>query len=178
VVINMKTKSLLGITLGLAIISSGFYYIANEFISAKETSLWLQGPSLVKPEDVFDVQVLLVTKQEVYGVDVFIDYDPTLLEVVDVPVGDSVFDDYPGSFPGPDFVAFSAGIKGGGEPFSGLGTVGAVRFKALEEGNTTLSIRHVKGNTADSNVATPEGDILDSVRGLDLTISSTTPKGK
>jgi hypothetical protein len=137
----MKTKSLLGVVLGLAIISSGFYYIASEFISADKTTLSLLSPtSFYKPGDVFDVQVLLTTKQEVYGVDAFINYDPAFLEVVEVPVGDSVFDDYPGSF------------KGNGV--------------------------HELGNTRDSNVATAEGDILESVKGLDLTISSTTAKGK
>jgi hypothetical protein len=175
----MKTKSLLGVVLGLAIISSGFYYIASEFISADKTTLSLLSPtSYYKPGDVFDVQVLLTTKQEVYGVDAFINYDPAFLEVVEVPVGDSVFDDYPGSFKGNGVVAFSAGIRGGGEPFSGLGTVGAVRFKTLQEGKTSLTIQHELGNTRDSNVATAEGDILESVKGLDLTISSTTAKGK
>lgn len=188
----MKTKSLLGVLLGLAIISSGFYYIANEFISADKTTLSLLSPtSYYKPGDVFNVQVLLTTKEDVAGVDAFINYDPEFLEVVEVPVGDSVFDDYPGSIIRRgfvykngeivvNFVAFSAGIKGGGMPFSGLGTVGAVSFKALKEGTTTLTIIHTPGDSRDSNVASASTtqDILEGVKGLDLTISSTTPKGK
>lgn len=176
----MKTKSLLGIILGLAIISSGFYYIANEFISADKTTLSLLSPtSYYKPGDVFDVQVLLITKQEVDGVDVFLNYDPTLLEVVAFPVGDSVFDDYligPATPPG--LVSFSAGTKPLGEKFSGLGTVGAITFKALVEGQASLSLQYEAGNTRDSNVVVGGSDILESVKGLDLTISSTTPKGK
>lgn len=176
----MKTKSLLGITLGLAVISSGFYYIANEFISANETSLaLLSGTKFYVPGEEFNVQVLLTTKEYVYGVDAFIEYDKTVLEVVEVPVGDSVFDDYPGSFKGDGVVAFSAGIKGGGEPFNGLGTVGAVTFKGISEGETVLKIRHEKGSTVDSNVAGLGGvDLLDSVKELRLVITNDVPKGK
>lgn len=176
----MKTKSLLGVVLGVGVLTAGFFYISKDLISTNETTLsLLSNVAYPKPGEEFNVQVLLTTKQQVDGVDVFLTYNPSLVEVVDFPVGDSVFDEYIVGPQTPDgLVAFSVGTKPLGEKVSGLGTVGAVTFRALDEGQASFQIEHEAGNTRDSNVAVAGDDILEGVKGVNITISSTTPRGK
>jgi len=194
----MTKTTLLGVILGTFLIGSGFYFISSQYLTVNETSLTILSPrnTYLIDEDV-PISIILTTQTVpnvilVDGADVFIEFDPTFLSLEETASSsntvdryltgsDSVFNNYPGALlktEGNKMVfAFSA-VKAFAETFNGLGTVGTIHFKALQIGTTTLKIQAVKGMTNDSNVASVAGDVLDVTKDLNLTIATTTPKGK
>ncbi|MEK7520283.1 MAG: cohesin domain-containing protein [Patescibacteria group bacterium] len=124
--------------------------------------------------DTFSVAVVLDTKgNQVYGADVFyLRYNPALLEVIDDDAGTAGIQITPGTLmPTTLFntvnvttgtIAFSQ-VTNTGATYSGSGTVATAHFRTVSEGIANVAFDFAPGNTADSNVASGEEDILSSV---------------
>ncbi len=121
----------------------------------------------VKPGEEFDVELTLDTKGvETSGTDVIINFDPTLVQILNVRPG-LLYQEYPvnevDSASGK--IGFSA-ITTPPKTFSGKGTLAYLKLKALKTGAATFSIEFEKGGTTDSNVVQAGSggrDVLDKV---------------
>lgn len=188
------TKVLIG---ALAVVATIF--ISTTYLESIKTTLGLvTDKSTYQLGEDIPVSVVVVTqtfpsKIETSGVDAFVEYDPTFLELQatgsatssnavtrflkDSP---SVFSQFAGAAflqKGTSTVfAFSALISGGGEKFSGVGTVGVLHFKAKKEGQTTIKIEHDRSTVAVEDATVGAKDELDEV--YDLTINIGSGSGK
>lgn len=135
------------------------------------------------------VQVLLSSDVPTDGADVFIEFDPTLLELEKadperVAEGDNLASAYLantatvfGEFPfariddrnGKKVFAFSA-ISNPESTVSQKGSIALLRFKALKAGVATVAILAEKGATNDTNVAYQGKDVLSNVTNITLSI--------
>lgn len=121
----------------------------------------------VRVGESFDVELLLDTKGiETSGTDVIINYDPTVIEVLNVRPG-LLYQKYP--LNEVDAAGGKIGLSGIAvppKPFSGKGTLAYLKLKALKKGAATLSIEFTKAQTTDSNVVQAGSggkDVLDKV---------------
>jgi hypothetical protein len=136
------------------------------------------------------VSVNVSTNADTAGVDVFLEYDQTLLELVknnaQAPSGknvaavylaqntESVYGDIPQAqlkeIGGKNVLAFSSLAKPQ-QYFKGSGVVTVLRFKALRAGSVTIKILSTPGQTGnDSNVAYKGADILKETKNITLII--------
>ena len=122
---------------------------------------------IVKVGEEFEVELTLDTKGvATSGTDVIINYDPTVVEVLNVRPG-LLYQKYP--LNEVDAVGGKIGFSGIAEPpktFAGSGTLAYLKLKALKAETATLNIQFEKGVTTDSNVvqaASNGKDILDRV---------------
>ena len=121
----------------------------------------------VKVGEEFEVELTLDTKGVgTSGTDVIVDYDPTLVEVLNVRPG-LLYQKYP--LNEVDATSGKIGFSAVAEPpktFSGKGTLAYLKLKALKTGTATFSIEFTKGETIDSNVVQAGSggkDILENV---------------
>jgi len=107
----------------------------------------------VKVGEEFEVELTLDTKGvATSGTDVIINYDPAVVEVLNVRPG-LLYQKYP--LNEVDAAGGKIGFSGIAEPpqtFAGRGTSAYLRLKALKAGAATLIIEFKKGVTTDSNV--------------------------
>lgn len=140
--------------------------------------------------DTITVDIILDTQgDDASAVDIQnLNYDPTLLSVIDEDSGDSgVQIDAGILFPVTVFnlvnttageITFSQTSGATDTPFNGVGTLATVRFTVLAEGNATLSFDHTTGQTNDTNVGDFEeanqggGDLLTSALGASFTLGN------
>ena len=122
---------------------------------------------VIKVGEEFDVGLLLDTKGvETSGTDVIINYDPAVVEVLDVRPG-ILYQKYP--LNEIDALGGKIGFSAVAEPpktFSGKGALAYLKLKALKAGTATLQIEFTKGATTDSNVVQAQSggkDILDKI---------------
>jgi len=121
----------------------------------------------VKVGEEFEVELTLDTKGvATSGTDVIINYDPTVVEVLNVRPG-LLYQKYP--LNEVDAGGGKIGFSGVTEPpktFAGRGTLAYLKLKPLKAGTATLTIQFEKGGTTDSNVVQAESegkDTLDKV---------------
>ncbi len=121
----------------------------------------------VKVGEEFEVELTLDAKGTgTSGTDVIVDYDPTVIEVLNVRPG-LLYQKYP--LNEVDAVSGKIGFSGVNEPpktFSAKGTLAYLRLRGLKAGTATLAIEFTKGETTDSNVVQVGGvgkDVLDKV---------------
>ncbi len=138
--------------------------------------------------DIFAVDILLDTEGiDVVGVDVILNYPPNLLEVQDEDPGTAgvqitygtLFDMSLGKVVDPinGKIRFSqlSWLPG----YTGSGTLGTIRFKALEGGTANVNFDFTPSGTGDCNVAStlyPGVDILSSVTNGRYEISNIIPE--
>lgn len=135
------------------------------------------------------VQVLLSSDVPTDGADVFIEFDPTLLELEKADPeraaeGENLASAYLaniatvfGEFPfarlddrnGKKVFAFSA-ISNPESTVSQKGSIAILRFKALRAGTATITILAERGATNDTNVAYQGKDVLSGVTNITLSI--------
>lgn len=121
----------------------------------------------VKIGEEFDVELTLDTKGvETSGTDVIINFDPTLVQILNVRPG-LLYQEYPVNEI--DSTAGKIGFSAVAIPpkaFSGKGTLAYLKLKGLKAGTAALTIEFTRGETTDSNVVQVESggkDILDKV---------------
>ncbi len=125
---------------------------------------------------IFSVEILLDTKDfEIDGVDVFLKYDPKMLEISGkegsrIRVG-NVFKNFMGSEINKEtgLIKFSA-LSEPKEKFQGQGKIATINFKSLKEGMTRISFIFERGLTTDSNVSRKGEDVLLDVINGEYTI--------
>lgn len=168
-------------------------FISSNYVSSDKTTLGLvtDKKTYQLGEDI-PVSVILVTETkpveiETDGVDVFVEYDPAFLELRNtgsatssnavtrfLKDSPSVFDNFAGGAflqKGTSTIfAFSALITGGGEKFSGVGTVGFLHFTPLQEGETTIRIEKDRSTVAVEDAQVGARNALDEVTDLVITI--------
>lgn len=128
--------------------------------------------------------VLDAPLRKVSGVDVFLEYDPTYLEVKEINQDQKIdalrylnteFSEFK------IFPYFKLDEERGHIIFSALteplkefvgtnGKIAEITFKVLKKGNTEIKFRFKKNSSLDSNVASYGKDALNSVRNLKLSI--------
>ncbi len=116
--------------------------------------------------NIFPVEILLDTKDfEIDGVDVFLKYDPKILEISGkegsrIRIG-NIFENFMGSEINKEtgLIKFSA-LSKPKEKFQGQGKIATINFKSLEEGMTKISFIFERGLTTDTNVSRKGEDVL------------------
>lgn len=151
-----------------------FLFIAPLDVKAQAAATLALSPSTdsISIGDEFDIEIIVDTDGvDVDGVDAVIDYDNTRLSVVSVTEG-TIFSTYPLNEVSSGTISLS-GIDLT-TPFNGTGTLGTIRFRALQEGTADVEFDFTPGSTTDSNVADSitTDDILDSVTDGSYAISS------
>lgn len=151
----------------------------------RSTTLALQATRTeVSPGEIFGVSVLLTSDVIVTGVDVVLQYDPTILALEPRdPAASASADRYLGTalsvldlFPYAEITKssetstsfFFSALAKPLRNFRGQGEVASLRFRALKAGETAVSFLFQPGASSDSNVASQGQDILTAVH--DLTI--------
>ncbi len=138
--------------------------------------------------DIVSVNILLNTQSNpIQGVDiVYLNYNPTLLEVQDDDAVVAI--NVPGAQIAPGTlmattalnsvdtvagkIAFSQ-VTTSGVSYTGSGTLATVRFKALASGTATVTFNVTQGSTIDTNVASDGEDVLASASGGSYVLSGT-----
>ena len=108
---------------------------------------------VVRVGEEFEVELILDTKSvKTSGTDVIINYDPTVVEVLNVRPG-LLYQKYPLNEvdAASGKIGFS-GIATSPKAFSGKGTLAYLKLKPLKAGVATLGIEFTKDVTTDSNV--------------------------
>lgn len=152
---------------------------ATQIESMTDAKLVLSPDSnTVKVGSNLTVSVNLVTGgHSTDSTDLLLHYDPKFLEITPISISQGkIYPEYPvvevDSKLG--LIAIS-GITPPKKPgFIGIGTLATLNFKALQEGQTSLTIDFQKGDTKDSNVVLSGStdDILDQVFNADINISN------
>lgn len=135
---------------------------AQAKIAYKGVRLEVQPRTLaVKVGDTFNLDIFLDTDgNAIDGVDVNqLHFDPALISVTKV-LGTLLTEEFNQIKSGT--VAYSA-ISPLGQQFKGTGVLCSLTCVALKAGTSLITIDAAKGDTIDSNVATPAGDILEFV---------------
>lgn len=125
--------------------------------------------------DIFSVHVLLDTQGvSVDGVDLtYLRYDPALLAVQDDDASADGVQITSGTLMPNTLVntadatsgriAFSQAVQMGSASYAGSGTLATVRFRALAQGNVSVTIDFTRNNTTDTNIAAEGADVLTAV---------------
>lgn len=136
----------------------------------------------VNAGETFTVTVNLDTQNTaIDGVDLrYLNFNPTLLQVVDSNVSASGVQITPGTLMPATVsnnvnnslgrIAFSQ-VTTGGSKYTGSGVLATISFKALYGGTAALTFDYVSNRTTDSNVAALGTDVLNSVVNGSYTIS-------
>ncbi|OGY25302.1 MAG: hypothetical protein A2Z11_03005 [Candidatus Woykebacteria bacterium RBG_16_43_9] len=156
-------KKLQVVTAILLYLASLFFSTSVAFAQEKNSQIIL-SPSYqelgVGKE--FKVDILVKTSVETVGSDVYIDYDPRVIEVVSVDVGES-FDKVPLKEAKDGSIKITA-LEDQGNTFSGLGRIATLHLKTIDAGDTALRVKFESGATTDSNiVSTKVTDTLSKV---------------
>ena len=101
----------------------------------------------------FDIDISLNTDEaKVKSADVVLTFDPAKLSVVTLTPG-AVFDSYPTkNFDALGNIKLSGLMSLSTASFSGIGKFGAITFKGVSSGATTVSFSCTSGETNDSNI--------------------------
>lgn len=192
----MNLKIIIGLLVGLIVLqiigaliffnlkpkdSSAIQPIKNQ---ANETSSLMGGKidlhtdrDSYKVGEVATVSVMIDTNNKaVDGVDISLQFDPTLVEPILVNnqafVPGRLFPDIP--FNAYDLRAGTAsmsGISTLNKNFIGAGTMGVISFKAKAVGVATIKVVAESGNTTDSNMVAEGKEILSETKDVQLTIT-------
>ncbi|MBX4187887.1 MAG: cohesin domain-containing protein [Candidatus Doudnabacteria bacterium] len=159
------------------------------FFAAAEAATLSLSPTTnnVTVNNNFTVTVTLNTSgQAVDGIDLYyVNYNPSILEVVDSNSGQGGIQILPGTLLTQTIVnsadntsgriQFSQASTGGGS-YNGSGTLATITFNAKAAGTSTITFSFTQGSTSDSNVAAGGVDVLTSVTNSQATVTSgTTP---
>ncbi len=136
--------------------------------------------------DTIEVKIQLDTSGiSTSGTDVYVRFDPNVLQVVDSNSSATGVQISPGTLysqtsfnstdNGAGKVSFSGSKSGGSAGYSGSGTLATIKFKASAEASTTsVTIDYQAGSTTDSNVISQadSSDVLTSVTSAAYKISA------
>lgn len=130
-----------------------------------------------KVGDTFNVEIKLDTGGvTTSGTDVYVRFDPNVLQVVDANNSSTGVQITPGSLysqtsfnstdNGAGKISFSGSKSGGSSGYSGTGTLATIKFQATAEASSTnVTVDYQAGSTTDSNVISQSdsSDVLTSV---------------
>lgn len=153
----------------IAIALLGAILLSSQLVSrgfAQSTVILIQPSSSdVDVDDTITVDIRIEDVADLYGVDVRLSFEPTLLEVVQIQAG---------SFPAPDFVVKKEADNSAGtvwyavsqmaptEPTSGSGVAASITFKGLAGGTSSVAFTYqkiVKKNGEQIPATTQDGQI-------------------
>lgn len=153
----------------IAIALLGAILLSSQLVSrgfAQSTVILIQPSSSdVDVDDTIMVDIRIEDVADLYGVDVRLSFEPTLLEVVQIQAG---------SFPAPDFVVKKEADNSAGtvwyavsqmaptEPTSGSGVAASITFKGLAGGTSSVAFTYqkiVKKNGEQIPATTQDGQI-------------------
>jgi hypothetical protein len=113
------------------------------------------------------------TGEKIIGTDVFLKYDPAVLEIIEIKSLPNAFSSQPAAKinnPSGD-TRFSL-INGYGVYLADKKDIATIRAKVLKLEDTTVSFDFTPGNTADTNVVIDDGiDVLNQVQALKLNLT-------
>jgi len=143
-------------------------------MSLRLVSLNGESPSNLITQTTYQAEIALNSKdKQLVGADAYINYDPTMVEILSIRPG-TAFPTYPtADFSEKNGIITVSGIMPMRETFNGEDIMGIVEFKPISSGNTTLELDFAPGNTRDCNMveAGTAKDVLGSVKNLSLTIN-------
>ena len=126
--------------------------------SAKAATFSLSPASGSTVSGTFTVTLSLtvLAGEQVSGVDVYMNYEPSKLEALEVDVSNGIFSNYvdPQIDSVNEKIKIFASAPGALSPVTQSGTIAEISFRALAtSGSTTLDFDYTAGSTIDSNVA-------------------------
>ncbi len=160
-------------------------YALPSLVSAATLSISPATSSVVVGSD-FSVDILLDTEGvPVDGVDIiYLNYNPSQIQIQDANTSLAGIQITPGTLMSSTLVnttnessgrvTFSQ-VSTGGTRYNGSGTLASISFKALTTGTASLVFNFTPGLTTDSNVASNQIDILDTVTNGSYVINSPPP---
>jgi len=98
----------------------------------------------------FQIDVLVSTSVASVGADAYIDYDPRIIKVVSIDVGEG-FDKVPLKTAKDGTIKITA-LEEQNNFFTGVGRIATLRLKTIDAGDTALRVKFESGATTDSNV--------------------------
>lgn len=98
----------------------------------------------------FQIDVLISTSVASVGADAYIDYDPRVIKVVSIDVGEG-FDKVPLKTAKDGTIKITA-LDDQNSSFIGVGRVATLHLKTIDAGDTSLRVKFESGATTDSNV--------------------------
>jgi uncharacterized repeat protein (TIGR01451 family) len=120
-------------------------------VSLAGTSLWIEPPEATFPMSTnFTVDVMVANVTDLYGIELELTFDPTIVEVVDDDTGTTGIQIQPGACPSPDFVVRNEADNPSGTiryattslspspPCDGSGVIASITFHGLAEGSSPV----------------------------------------
>lgn len=148
-----------------SILSFGLLVFSVSGAQAATFSLSPASGSTVSGTFTVTLNLTLLAGEQVSGIDVYMNYEPSKLEALEVDVSNGIFSNYvdPQIDSANEKIKIFASAPGALSPVTQSGTIAEISFKALQtSGSTTLSFDYTAGSTIDSNVteAGTETDLL------------------
>jgi hypothetical protein len=140
----------------LTLMASMWLSISMRLAAQTTQVLVVPSPVEVSPGGEFDVDVQVHDVEDLYGLDVRLTFDPTLLEAVELVAGDvfppAVFEAEKTLDNDAGQVKYVVTFMPPSTPFTGSGALAQITFRALSPGSSELGINAVLANTSAESI--------------------------